>query len=539
MTTNLRPDLAAHLRQRLQAFADGFRHNLALIGPPGSGKTFQLQHAVADRPSQLLAISCCLYRESARSFLQRLLCAILQAGLTELHLTLERERPGSLEGHAQRLDALLKGAEHHIPRTAAAARSLEGLLLRRVDGEALQRTLDLIPLLGDERRQPCVFILDEFLYVEDLGFSQAFHELGKRVMTWPSTLFILSSSSVYRARMILRERLQLLFGQFELLTLETLNPHTVAAWATEELADITGVQMISPFLMGWLGTHPWYLTVFLKRLKELSTLTQSPALTELLFFQTAWDLLGSPEGVLHQWCRSRVEALPEGRRGARALEALLQMADGARTMTEIGRPIGRSGLTEALHVLMERDLAQRHGACWVIPDPILRCWLSTVLREERCGAAVPDAASRRRFEDALRQLWHRWAEAHQRSFPEQVIGLFEQFADETVLLDAKTGRLPKFHTITQQPADRAGASSYLVADGEGKRWCATIQEHSMDENGVAHFEAFCRRQSPRPSRKVVITNTALDQNARLLAKAVNMWVWESSDLRLLMELFGR
>lgn len=536
--TNLRPELAARLHQRLQAFADGFRHNVALIGPPGSGKTFQLQHALTRRPPQLLAISCCLYRESARSFLQRLLCAILQAGLTELPLPLERERPGSFEGHPQRLEALLKGAEHHIPRTAAAARSVESLLMGRVDGEALQRTLDLIPLLGDERRQPCVFLLDEFLYLEELGFSQAFHELGKRVMTWPSTLFLLSSSHVYRARLILRERLQLLFGQFELLTLETLNPDTVDAWATNELADLTGAQIISPFLMGWLGTHPWYLTAFLKRLKELSTLTQSTALTEPLFFQTAWDVLGSPEGVLHQWCRSRVEALPEGRVGARALEALLRMAEGARTMTEIGGAIGRSGLTEALHALMERDLAVRHGACWVIPDPVLRCWLSTVLRDERCGGSAPDAESRRRFEDALRQLWHRWAQTHQRSFPEQVIGLFEQFADETVLLDAKTGRLPKFHTITRQP-DRGGASSYLVADGEGKRWCAALQEHAVDESGVAHFEAFCRRQSPRPSRKVVITNMALDQNARLLAKTVNMWVWEASDLRLLMELFGQ
>jgi hypothetical protein len=114
MTTNLRPELAAHVQQRLQAFAEGFRHNLALIGPPGSGKTFQLQQALAHRPPQLLAVSCCLYRESPRSFLQRLLCAILQAGLTELHLSLEREHPGSLESHAQRLEALLKGAEHHI-----------------------------------------------------------------------------------------------------------------------------------------------------------------------------------------------------------------------------------------------------------------------------------------------------------------------------------------------------------------------------------------------------------------------------------------
>ena len=47
---NLRPALAAHLGQRLEAFGEGFRHNLAIIGPPGSGKTFQLQELMSHQP---------------------------------------------------------------------------------------------------------------------------------------------------------------------------------------------------------------------------------------------------------------------------------------------------------------------------------------------------------------------------------------------------------------------------------------------------------------------------------------------------------
>ena len=80
--TNLRPELARHLRQRFTAFGEGFRHNLALIGPPGSGKTFQLQQLLSREPStSRILIYCPLYRESCRSFLHRFLCAILQAGM--------------------------------------------------------------------------------------------------------------------------------------------------------------------------------------------------------------------------------------------------------------------------------------------------------------------------------------------------------------------------------------------------------------------------------------------------------------------------
>src|SRR3989338_7441381 len=78
---NLRPDLARHLHQRVHALTEGFRHNLALIGPPGSGKTFQLQRVLAEPSAQLTVVSCSLYRESPRSFLRRFLCAILQAGM--------------------------------------------------------------------------------------------------------------------------------------------------------------------------------------------------------------------------------------------------------------------------------------------------------------------------------------------------------------------------------------------------------------------------------------------------------------------------
>ena len=81
LSANLRPELTRYLVQRLAAFGEGFRHNLALLGPPGSGKTFQLQQVVASRPTGLLLIYCSLYRESCRSFLQRFLSAILPAGL--------------------------------------------------------------------------------------------------------------------------------------------------------------------------------------------------------------------------------------------------------------------------------------------------------------------------------------------------------------------------------------------------------------------------------------------------------------------------
>lgn len=533
---NLRPELGRHLSSRLQAFREGFRHNLALIGPPGSGKTFQLHQLLAHHEPDTMLIYCPLYRESCRSFLQRFLYAILEAGLRTVT---PAEMPNRVEPLTPLpLDRLLQSAEAHAPRTIAAARAIDGLLTRRLYGEAFNRTLDTIPLLLEERRTPCVLMLDEFLYLEELGLGHAFHELGKRVMTWPSTLFVLTSSAPHRARVILRERLQLLFGQFELLTLEALDPTAAALWVQQELRGLRHIKTVSPFLLNWLGSYPWYLAVILKRLKELATLSKRPDDTSHLFLQTAWDALGSTEGTLHQWCASRIERLMEGRVGARAAEALIQICQGARTTTDIGRRIGRAGLTQALQVLVEHDLAQRNGTCWIVTDPILQCWASTALIAQRSDARLDGREIRQRFDAYLSSLWSDWVRAHQLSFPEQVVGLFAKFNDETVLLDSKTGRLPKFRTITTSPARGTAGESYVVAEGLGKRWCATIQERHVDESTIASFEAFCRTQRPKPSRKVVVAKAGVESNARLLAKTANMWVWEADALALLTGLYA-
>ena len=527
--TNLRPELTHHLMQRLQAFEEGFRRNLALLGPPGGGKTFQLHQLMRTQPQTVTTVYCALYRESCRSFIRRLLCAILQAGLPEARASWT---------HAQHpLEELLEHAERQLPRSASMIQPIEGLLTRRLFADAFVRALDTIPILAEERGQPCMLILDEFVLLEELGLTHAFHELGKRVMTWPSVLFILTSSSLYRARMILRERLQLLFGQFELITLGSVPPSTAGAWVEHELGGLAGASRIAPFLIQWLGAYPWYLSVFLKRLKELAALGRLDS-TEALFLQTAWDLIGSIEGSLHQWCVSRTEGLMRHRPGTRAIEALIHIAGGARTATDIGKQIGRAGLANALQLLTEHDLAKRNGTCWTVTDPMLRCWLSTVLAAQRTDALPDHQELRQRFEHDVRTLWVHWAQLHELSFPEQVVGLFTKFSDETVSLDSKTGRLPKFHSVSTHRSDTPGTGAYLIAQSQGKHWCAAIQEGRVDENVITEFDAFCRQQQLKPTRKVVITKSTMDQHARLLAKAANMWVWELEALNTLRGLYG-
>ena len=208
-------------------------------------------------------------------------------------------------------------------------------------------------------------------------------------------------------------------------------------------------------------------------------------------------------------------------------------------MTEIGTRVGRAGLPGTLQLLLEQDLIQRTGMCWIIPDPVLRCWLAAVLPAQRSVGPLGERAVRERFEQYLSAVWNQWVQTTQLSFSEQVTRVLTNFRDDTVSLDSKIGRLQRFSTVAvQRPVEAQGASVYLIAEGEGRRWCAAVREGLVDEPMIARFDAFCRTQTPRPSRKIVISRRGVDDNARLLAKAKNMWVWAADDLDVLLDLYG-
>ena len=531
-----RPDISRHVRGRLAAFGDGFRQNLALIGPSGSGKTFHLRQLMQSPPVEAAWIYGPLYQEPARSFLQRFRWAILHAGLSTplvaSHLS------GGAPSDDCPLDMLLRVAQTPLPKTAAAIRAVEPLLARRSLTEAFTGSLDAIPVLSKELDTPCVLMLDEFVWLQEMGFAQPFHEVGKRVMTWPSTLFVLASSAPYRARRILQEQLHLLFGQFELITFDPVHPAQVTTWIREELGPIRGAEVIGPFLAHWLGASPWALTVFVKRVKELAALGRADEPPEALLLATAWDVLGSQEGTLHQWCRSRIEGLSPDRLGARATEALVQIAGGVLTQSALAARLGRSRLSEALQMLLEHDLVTRHGSCWVVPDPILRSWLSNVLAAQRSTPRSDGTPVRERFAQGLSALWARWRHERQLSVSQQVAAWLSRFNDEVVSLDSKSGHLPKFETITAHAPDTTDGPAYLIASGEGARWCVTVHDGPVDEGLLATFDRFCRIQPVKPSRKVVVTTMALDEQARVLAKAAKMWVWDPAALRLLRDVYG-
>jgi hypothetical protein len=198
----------------------------------------------------------------------------------------------------------------------------------------------------------------------------------------------------------------------------------------------------------------------------------------------------------------------------------------------------RRNLSATLQLLAEHDLIQRTGACWVIADQLVACWLTAVHSPNQARGSLDRKTATDLFEQALRAIWSRWLEATHQPLANRVNRLLSEFRNETVVLDSKTGRLPSFQALSaSRPSQRE--ETYLVADSGDRRWCCLVHEGKLEEAGIVAFEQFCRTQAPKPSRKVVVAKEGLELNARLLAKAANMWVWEPEDMNVLFLLYGQ
>jgi hypothetical protein len=521
---DLRASLTAHVAQRLGGLREGFRHNIALVGPQGNGKSHLAEHAIRSLDPSILRIVCPLQPLAPHGLARQLAAAVLRSVVDD--------------PDAASLEALCDRAARLAPQTVQSVIQLDRSATGHWQGESLVQALDLIPVLHRELDRPCVLVLDEFLHLADIGGAHLFHELGKRVVTWPFAVFLLTSSWPTRARQILRERLHLLFGQFELISLGPVEARPTLAWMEQELSATADGHDLLTVLLQWTGQSVWALRLLVRRMRELGVLMGSPARVDVLAVRALWDVLGSSEGALHQWYVARMQRLDGVRYGALAREALMALADGAKTAAAVGqRCQTHRHVPQALQLLLEQDLVARRGACWVIPDPMLRLWLTEVQDPIHAWRVAETLRTAERFERAARTMLGAWLRSARCSLIDRVTSLFGYFCNETIALQHKTGRLPTFRDYR---AVAVGPLVWqLIADAPGQRWCSLVADVLIDEAAISGFERFCQQQHPRPSRKVVIAPEGLDPNAKLQAKESGMWVWELEDLRLLCLLYGQ
>ena len=521
-----REKVLQHLKKRASSLHHGYRHNVAMLGPPLIGKSsLILQFLENFHESKTLSLYIEIRSgESFDTFLQRFLNSFLYQFLKQVQGAAPKEVP-----------LLTERARALIPKTVQ-----EIEFLRQAKGltptERFKRLLELSLVFNREFKSYLVWALDEFDKLLEFDLSEPFVHLGKQIMVQRQTMYLVASSQVSLAEKILKQKLALLFGQFETIFLEPFDTESSrklleSRWGLKDLPS-----EFTEYLLLLTGNRPFYLNVLGEELRKAHYL-----LSEEDFFCCLERQLLNAQGILAQYFGSLTEQLSRQDRSGALLTLLKTIAEGRYTASALRcvlRDQGqRRGLKQRLERLGASEVLAENGSFYFLKDPLFAFWLATCSQRKSDSFSRTPADLSRSFQQEMRGRFQRFLASRKQEPFEKIQRLFEAFQGEVVEVDHKKQRIPPFEEIQRMSWE--GKGMYLRAHSKGGLWISAIYDQLLGEEEILTLLGRCKRHPEKIHRKILIPLRGMDDTARLLAKEARLWTWELPQLNLLFRVHGQ
>ena len=524
-----RAELLALLGKRVHALRDGYRQNVALLGPPLVGKTSLICQALKRAPAHaLIPLYLDVRLEPFAEFAHRFLAAGVAQALGA----------APAQSSADTLELLLRDAAGRLPQTTAAAQRLRTWTHKGRHTEAFGGLFDWLQTIVQETGKPVLVALDEFDRLTALDVRHPLAELGRRIMIEKRVMYLLASSQP-AARVMLQEQFHLLFGHFEVLDVPPFDPATSQAFLRQQLGAVQIGEELLTFLAAWTGGHPFYLDHFAQGLLREARARQASVVASEELYVVAQQLLCDRHGALHQHWQQQLQAL-EGPQYPAAQAALAALARGRLTVRELGRRCQCSAqeAQRLVNRLTDRHLIVRRGACLSIDDPLFRFWLASVHEPLRWSPVPHCGGLARRVVLDVDAAFRQHQQEHRRPPTERLIELLHCFQDDRVQVGQHVRQLPRFVDVRQNGAHPWGV--HVHAATRQHQWMCCVKDRlPATESDVAAFEQACRTAEAKPQRKIFVALEGLEPNATLLAKEARMWTWDLRTVNTLLGLYHK
>ena len=241
------------LKKRVLDLKEGYRQNVALFGNRYIGKTAILQHFLANLDEEITVLYIDVENKDFRFFLDQFVGSLLH------HYSSTRKLP-----LYEDVALLLESVQGSIPHTVSVIRKIYKDYHAKKLSTSFHGLLALPEIFTNETGRVCVLVLDEFHRLEEVTVPNAFAYLGKKIMTQKKCLYVVTSSNPQQAKKILSEKLSLLFGNFEMIAVDPLDPQTSREFIEETLQGIRIKEPLRDFLVDFTGGYPLYLHLICK-----------------------------------------------------------------------------------------------------------------------------------------------------------------------------------------------------------------------------------------------------------------------------------
>jgi hypothetical protein len=518
------------LKKRTKAFLEGYRQNVALIGTECLGKSHILRRFISeDLSEELISVYIELHREPFEYFAQRFMGALLYG------LLKAKGRPAAGD-----LGAMISRSKRYIPKTLGRMRLIKRMLSKGRLKECYSSLLVLPRILSEETGLKILLVLDEFDRLKDFGLGDPFKDLGSELMMQKDTLFIVSSSQFNEAKEILKGRLSLLFGNFEIVEVKPLSFEESREFADLFLEGVEVKESIIRFLIQLTDGHPYYLHVILDRIKTLA-LIKEQSVTEHLMVQGLASEMYFEHGSLHRFFSHKIEMLTQGKMPYLYLTALLGIAVGKRRVRELSRYLERSqsDTKKILNRLVEREILVRSGSFHMLNDPLCVFWLKSIFSAQKRDLGMGSRTALEQFKTSVMSAYEGFLEEDKKELSKRIEELLKQLTREDVLeFSGKRYRCHDFSEVTSRFSSD-GSSVSVLAKSPQVRWMCQIAEKPVEEEQVGAFiETLDRYKKPIKNR-ILLALSGIGLDAKLLAQESRINIWDLKNLNFLLSLFGK
>jgi len=528
-----RTSVLALLKRRVVDLKEGYRQNIAFLGDRHIGKSSILKKFIRDLDDDgIIDIYLDLDNKDFSYFFQKFIGSILYNFSKAQKLPLHED-----------INLLLEHSRKLIPQTAAAVKKIQNAAAKGKYAEAYRDLISLPEIFTSESGKCCVIILDEFHNLEEFMIPNIFQELGKKIMTQKRCLYFVTSSLGSVARTILSEKLSLLFGNFEVIEVVPFDLKTSQDFLEDNLKEIQLDGHLKNFLIDFTGGHPFYLHIISRELIHLSAIHKQNEIFLPLLIQAIENTIFSRWGVLSRHFELMTDHLT-GTKGNRAvLPILFALVSGRHKLAEIAEHVrlGKAFVSAKLNRLMELGVVVKNGNFYHVKDKLFKYWIKYVLQRRLKAIDVNFETLQHQFRDEMEYLLNSFQIICQRNLSSRIVELLHCFDNESFLLNGRRYKLPLFHEITPLKLKSILENQFDVikASSREETWFLVLKEEHLFENDVNAFLDELKKMDDKPQKRVIVSLSELDANARLRALQEKMWIWSEEELNTLLSLYDK
>lgn len=518
------------LNKRIDSFQLGYRQNIGILGNAGLGKT-KLLHQVYNAYSKENQVICAFLQADSLDFQQ--LVDIWMGSLLTAYL---RYRKKSIEGPND-CNVLIESCEMDLPKTTKLMKGILKQLQRRKFEGLVEALFSLTQVMYQETGRDILLIIDEFQHLEKLPANDPFALLGKEIMVQTHTFYLVASSKKEHAKEIFREKLSLLFGNFEVVELRAFGFEETQDYLNSHFPKTKFTEYQKQLLIVLTDGEPLYLDLICDRLKFYISPVADQMISDPLIFLTLQEELYNFKGRIHLLFENRLQSAVRNARDVSAcLKTLICISKGKHKLSEISASIGRTKneTKRFLQKLIQEDCVNKRGDFFLIEDSLFCFWLSEVFDRKSHSYAPSDKRASEELYSSLQEVMEKVNHHAKLSMTARIEKVIREFRGDTLEWEEIKCKFPQFTEVLHRQT--SGRFDGLEAKNEKCRWICQIANQKVQEEDVLNFMSDLKRLKKRVHAKVIFCLQGVEQNARLMAQDSKIKLYGVRDINLFLRV---